>query len=194
MLFRRETLDGIVAGRITLQFRRWKAPAARAGGTQLTPIGLVAFDRVEPMAPDALTEEDARAAGYGDLAALKAELSGRDGDLYRIAVRPAGADPRPALREDADLSDAAIANLLGRTDRAFARAALGLIERFPGRRASDLAAELGLETAIFKPRVRALKAKGLTESLAVGYRLSPRGERVLRWLENPSPACGRGEP
>lgn len=187
MLFRRETLDGIVAGRITLQFRRWKAPAARAGGTQLTPIGLVAFDRVEPMAPDALTEEDARAAGYGDLAALKAELSGRDGDLYRIAVRPAGADPRPALREDADLSDAAIANLLGRTDRAFARAALGLIERFPGRRALDLAAELGLETAIFKPRVRALKAKGLTESLAVGYRLSPRGERVLRWLEKPPP-------
>jgi len=183
MLFRRDTLDGIASRAVTLQFRRWKKPAATAGSTQLTQTGLIAIHAVDRVAEDALTDSDARAAGFVDLAALRAELSGRDGDLYRIALGPAGAAPRTALRADADLSDAEIAALLGRIDRDFARAALALIAQFPARRAPELAELLGLETAIFKPRVRALKAKGLTESLAVGYRLSPRGERVLRWLE-----------
>lgn len=183
MLFRRETLDGIASGVVTLQFRRWKRPGATAGGTQLTQAGLVAIHAVDRVTEDVLSDADARAAGFSDLAALRAELAGREGDLYRIALGPAGADPRLALREDADLSDTEIAVLLGRIDRDFARAVLGLIAQFPGRRAPELAELLGLETAIFKPRVRVLKAKGLTESLAVGYRLSPRGERVLRWLE-----------
>jgi len=183
MLFRRETLDGIAAGTVTLQFRRWKKPGATAGSTQLTQAGLVAIHAVDIVAEDALTDADARAAGFADLGALRAELAGREGDLYRIALGPGGADPRVALRDEADLSAPEIAALLGRIDLDFARAALRLIARYPGRRAPELAEILGLETAIFKPRVRALKAKGLTESLTVGYRLSPRGERVLRWLE-----------
>jgi hypothetical protein len=52
---------------------------------------------------------------------------------------------------------------------------LDLIERFPGRRAGDLAAMLGWPTADFKQRVRRLKSLGLTLSLEVGYRLSPLG-------------------
>ena len=40
-------------------------------------------------------------------------------------------------------------------------------------------AELGRETLAWKADVRKLKEKGLTESLAIGYRLSPRGEAVL---------------
>ncbi len=36
-----------------------------------------------------------------------------------------------------------------------------------------------MDKAGFKPKVRKLKALGLTESLKVGYRLSPRGEAVL---------------
>jgi len=183
MLFRRDTLDGIASGAVTLQFRRWKKPAATAGSTQLTQAGLIAIHAVDLVGEDVLTDADARAAGFIDLAALRAELTGRDGDLYRIALGPGGADPRVALRDEADLSDAEIAALLGRIDREFVGAALALIAQFPGRRAPELAELLGLETAIFKPRVRVLKAKGLTESLAVGYRLSPRGERVLRWLE-----------
>ncbi len=35
------------------------------------------------------------------------------------------------------------------------------------------------ETAWFKTNVRKLKALGLTESLEVGYRLSPRGRAFL---------------
>ena len=52
---------------------------------------------------------------------------------------------------------------------------LGLIAERPATRAPDLAASLGRETAPFKADVRKLKELGLTESLEVGYRLSPRG-------------------
>ena len=52
---------------------------------------------------------------------------------------------------------------------------LELIATRPGTRAPDLAASLGRETAPFKADVRKLKELGLTESLQIGYRLSPRG-------------------
>ena len=38
---------------------------------------------------------------------------------------------------------------------------------------------VGRDTLAFKANVRKLKGLGLTESLAVGYRLSPRGVAVL---------------
>ena len=44
---------------------------------------------------------------------------------------------------------------------------------------TELAAAAGQERAYFKLRVRRLKALGLTESLEVGYRLSPRGAAYL---------------
>jgi hypothetical protein len=49
-------------------------------------------------------------------------------------------------------------------------------------RAPDLAAGLGRETLPFKADVRKLKELGLTESLLVGYRLSPRGRAYLDGL------------
>jgi DNA-binding MarR family transcriptional regulator len=60
---------------------------------------------------------------------------------------------------------------------------LALIAAEPGRRAADLAERLGWETAFFKTRVRRLRALGLTESLEVGYRLSPRGQWLLAPLK-----------
>jgi hypothetical protein len=62
------------------------------------------------------------------------------------------------------------------------RETLGLIEDNPGVRAEDLAASVGREKMPFKLDVRKLKEMGLTESLLTGYRLSPRGESVLRYL------------
>ena len=46
-------------------------------------------------------------------------------------------------------------------------------------RAPDLAARVGLDTPRFKRRVRQLKGLGLTISLDVGYRISPRGRAYL---------------
>jgi hypothetical protein len=41
----------------------------------------------------------------------------------------------------------------------------------------------GMETAPFKRNVRKLKELGLTESLEVGYRLSPRGQAFMKTLK-----------
>ena len=59
------------------------------------------------------------------------------------------------------------------------RRTLAIVDRSPEVRAPDLAAELGRDTASFKRDVRKLKELGLTESLDIGYRLSPRGEAVV---------------
>ena len=46
MLFRRDILQGIVDGRVTLAFRRWRrAPPADASSLR-TPIGVLCLDRV----------------------------------------------------------------------------------------------------------------------------------------------------
>jgi hypothetical protein len=57
-----------------------------------------------------------------------------------------------------------------------------LIADRPGVRAADLAAAEGREKLPFKADVRKLKELGLTESLEVGYRLSPRGRALLSRL------------
>ena len=119
MLFRQADLAAIAAGEITVAFRRWKRPMARAGGTQQTPAGVLAFDAVERV--DDVSDADARRAGLPDADAVRALLRGREGDLYRIRFHVAGPDPRIALRAAADLSReerAAIAARLARLDRA----------------------------------------------------------------------------
>lgn len=183
MLIRRPVLDAIAAGSVTALFRRWDRPRVRVGGTQRTVVGVLEFTTVEPVAASRLTAADARAGGFSTVAALRAAQAG-DGRLFRIGVRYAGADPRVALRERADLSDddrAAIAARLAVLDRRgpWTEQVLRLIGDNEGVRAPDLAAGLGRETRPFKIDVRKLKELGLTESLEVGYRLSPRGRAYL---------------
>jgi len=60
--------------------------------------------------------------------------------------------------------------------------ALTLLAGHPGVRAARLAPLLDRETLAFKRDIRVLKELGLTESLDVGYRLSPRGLAVLEFL------------
>ena len=59
---------------------------------------------------------------------------------------------------------------------------LEIIDSHPAVRAGDLCGMAGQERLPFKLNVRKLKALGLTESLEVGYRLSPRGVALLDWL------------
>jgi hypothetical protein len=122
------------------------------------------------------------------LAELRRLLDRRAGaQVYRMEVRLAGPDPRVELRERAELTDEDRRALDARLDRMDAaradgpwtRQVLALIAERPGVRAPDLAASLGRETLPFKRDVRKLKELGLTESLAVGYRISPRGRAYL---------------
>ena len=120
-----------------------------------------------------------------------------DGPVYRVDFHHAGADPREALRRAEDLPEAELAGLLarlGRLDRAgrdgpWTAATLRLIGDRPGVRAADLAAAVGRERHPFKTDVRKRRKElGLTESLEVGYRLSPRGRALLARLGPSAPA------
>ena len=187
MLFKQDVLRRIAAGEVTLAFRRWRRPTVRAGGTLRTRAGVLAIEAVDVVAPGDVTDADARRAGAVDAAALLQQLPG-DGPLYRIALRPAGPDPRIALRERSDLSPAERATIdhrLVRLDAAsrhgpWTAEVLRLIAARPATRAAELAAAQGRETARFKADVRKLKELGLTESLERGYRLSPRGRAYVR--------------
>jgi hypothetical protein len=183
VLFRQRFWAGLADGSVTLAFRRWRRPTVKAGGRLTTPAGVLAIDEVSAIHERDITDADARRSGFADRAALSAELAGREGELYRIAFHLVGEDPRLALRQQTVLSEAdatELARRLARLDRAsthgpWTDAVLRLIAARPGVRAGDLAESLGRERLAFKADVRKLKALGLTESLEVGYRLSPRG-------------------
>jgi hypothetical protein len=187
MMIPMTTLAGIVAGRITLAFRRWDRPRVVVGTRMRTAVGLLEVTAVDEVDVDALTDEDARRAGSASREALVQALAGRaDRPAYRVGLRYAGPDPRIALRAAAPTPAelAGIQTRLDRLDRASAigpwtRATLDLVDRFPEVRAPDLAARVDRETAEFKRDVRKLKELGLTESLDIGYRLSLRGEAVV---------------
>ncbi|WP_218595452.1 hypothetical protein [Pseudonocardia oceani] len=187
VLIRRPVLDAIAAGSVDLAFRRWSHARVRPGTHLRTAVGLLEVVAVDVVEESDLTAEDARRSGHDSLDALRAANSRRDGALFRVVLRPAGPDPRIALRESAELSDddrAALDARLARMDRTapWTGAVLRLIAEHPGVRAPDLAARLGRETTSFKRDVRKLKELGLTESLEVGYRLSPRGAAYLHML------------
>lgn len=187
MLFKQAELDRIASGEIRLAFRRWTKPTVRAGGTLRTAVGVLAIEAVDEMAPDSLTEADAVAAGFGSLGALTAALGMREGKLHRIAFTRAGDDPRIALRETDRLDIGEQAGLAARLQVWDARSpsgpwtlqALRLIGSRDGITAAEIADRLGVEKLALKARIRRLKELGLTESLAVGYRLSPRGRAFL---------------
>ncbi|MCP2249728.1 hypothetical protein [Lentzea aerocolonigenes] len=172
MLIRVADWERIRAGKITLQYRRWKRPTVRAGGTLRTSQGVLAIDAVDIVSR--VTRAEANAAGYPTVKALMSSLDGREGALHRISLHFAGEDPRAELRSSSDVDGLELGGM--------AVAMLRLIAANPGVRAQDLASSVGREKASFKASVRRLKAKGLTESLRVGYRLSPRGEAYLRSL------------
>lgn len=70
MLLKREVLEAIKRGEITLQFRRWTRPSVRAGGTLKTKLGLLRIGRIDEMSPADVTEADAKQAGFRDVAAF----------------------------------------------------------------------------------------------------------------------------
>lgn len=189
MLLKRDVLEKIKEGRISQVFRRWKQPTVKSGGTLHTVVGLLRIEQVEPFEESQLSETEARKAGFPDREALLRELNRRaSGSVYRIVLKYEGEDPRIALRNSAALSEeevARIAEQLDRYDRASRRGpwtaqALMLIQKHPGRLAAELAAMAGQDKAWFKAQIRKLKALGLTESLEIGYRISPRGKAFLK--------------
>jgi hypothetical protein len=183
VLFDHRFWPGIADGSVTVAFRRWKRPTVKTGGTLQSPAGLLAIEEVQPIRAEDVTDREARAAGYAGRAEVLAALR-PEGQLYRVRFHRLGEDPRVELRTRAELDQAELDDLLRAFERLdWACPVLRLIAHNPGVVSTELAPLLSLDRARFKQRVRRLKALGLTESLKVGYRLSPRGIAVLERID-----------
>jgi len=187
MLIKDEILERIKSGEITVLFRRWSRPGAKSGGTQMTQGGVVGIDSVEVVSENDISDADARSAGYESASNLLEHLNYREDPIYRIGVHFAGADPRIALRSSDELSNEELAEIVAKLEKMdgssktgpWTKSYLEVIDSMPATYSGLLANYIGVEKIEFKPRVRKLKALGLTESLEVGYTLSPRGIKVL---------------
>ncbi len=95
MLLKLEVLEAIKRGEITLQFRRWTRPTVKPGGTLKTKVGLLQIGRIDDMSPAAVTDADARKAGFKDVAAFNKWLDTmKQGPLFqRIEVSYLGEAP-----------------------------------------------------------------------------------------------------
>lgn len=184
-----EVLD---AGELT------EADAVAAGFSSLDALRRQLWPTTSP--PDAdVSVGDRGGAGTstpgGEEAGLRPSRRGprasKGGDhVYRVRLSWVGEDPRVRLREQvpdaADLAQltAAVARLdAGKRSGPWTRPILEWIRDNPGVISTELAARLGREVAPMKADIRRLKALGLTESLRVGYRLSPRGRAYLESRE-----------
>ncbi len=179
---------GLADGTITLTFRRWKRPQAKVGGRSRVPRAdvVLAIDAVDVVKVADITEAEAILAGAADRAAVVQRLGQDvtdDTEVYRVAFHPVTGEDGPAIADRADLSDDDVADLakrLARLDAAsphgpWTAQVLGLVAEHPGVVSTTLAEAIGRDRPSFKLDVRKLKKLGLTESLEVGYRLSPRG-------------------
>lgn len=188
MLFSQSAWAGLADGSITVTFRTWTKPQAKQGGHYRVAGMLLEATAVGQVEVASLTDADAIAAGEADLAALLRRLGNPQpgNTVWRVDLRHLGIDDRIERRADDALSADDIAALRARLDRLdrngkpWTRTTLQLIEKYPGVVSTALARHAGQERPDFKLNVRKLKEMGLTESLQVGYRLSPRGEALLR--------------
>src|SRR5215467_14584672 len=192
MRFEQRLRDGIHSGAIVLAFRRWKRSQVVPGRRYRTGIDLVEVESVDVVEPSSVDATEVREAGYASVAELLADLRGDPAlPVYRIRLRRVDEpDPRDELARATSLTEAdvaAIAARLARMDGSSSRgqwtgAVLALIADRLGIVSTVLAEAMGWERKDIKLHVRRLKQLGLTLSLDVGYRLSPRGESYVNYL------------
>lgn len=191
MLLNAKHLEGIASGKIKLAFRKWKKPTVKTGGRLRTRIGVLAIQEVDQISEKEISDRDAKLAGFKSKADLLEDLKLRDGFLYRIRLSLVGPDERIVLRTKRAISNVEWKELKQKLERLDAHGIhgpwvvnfLSIVSMNPGVLSTTLATSLGLERKWFKEHMRKLKELGLTESLEIGYRISPRGETVLKRLK-----------
>jgi hypothetical protein len=190
MLFTNDSLSGLADGSITLTFRTWGRPQAKVGGRYRTGGLLLEVYAVDQVEARSISDADARRAGHVSAPELRRRLDeqGHNGRVWRVEFRCIGKDDRITRRNDASLGSEKFAKLelhLARMDKsastgAWTHKTLQLISAHPGVVSTTLARKMKMERAPFKINVRKLKELGLTESLEIGYRLSPLGDAFLK--------------
>jgi hypothetical protein len=109
VLFPLRILEAIRDGRVDLAFRRWERPRVLPGSRLRTAVGVLEVAAVELVERSTLGEDEAHRAGFDSPDDLLSMLDERGrGEIYRIELRYAGADPRVELRNRADLSETEI--------------------------------------------------------------------------------------
>jgi biotin operon repressor len=200
VLFEKRLRDGIHSGRITLAFRRWRRSQVVAGHRYRTGLDLVEAAAVDIVTAGDIDAGQAHAAGYATVEDLLAGLRGSPAlPLYRVRFRLlAEPDPRDVLAASSSLTEDEIVEVaarLARMDKASKRgpwtaAVLDQIAGRPGVSSAPIAEDMGWVRADLKLHVRRLKELGLTISLEVGYRLSPRGAAYLAAARANAPRPG----
>ena len=157
----------------------------KPGATQLTQAGLLKITDIQEVDANKLTSKELRDSDQTITGIHK--LASGDGFLFEIRVQFAGADPRISLRNKALENIDDYHNLKIKLDK-YDKSKNGPwthildeINQHPGKKAQTLANNLSLEKLWLKTQIRKLKALGLTISLDVGYKLSPRGFSYLEW-------------
>ena len=188
MLFKQIHLNGILEGRVTLAFRKWKKPAVKPGSLIKTSIGQVKIDHISEVGIADVTEQEAEQAGFGSLGELTKQLQSVDeGSVYRIGVSYHSPDPRIKLRNQHTLTPSEFSALeakLARLDQYskqgnWTMEILEAIRQNPRLKAADLAKLTKKEKDWLKLNVRKLKNLGLTISHHPGYEISPLGAAFL---------------
>jgi hypothetical protein len=186
--FTTDAHDAIANGDITVTYRFWKRPQVKVGGRYAVGRVEIEVDSMELVPFGSIAARDVKRAGSPNRAALRALVAhagpvADDTLVFQIEFHVTG----PRRARSVAVTQATVANAhtrLDRLDRAarrgpWTREVLALIGTHPAVVSTELAAMLGRPRPDFKQDVRKLKAIGLTESLEVGYRLTPLGEAVV---------------
>ena len=193
MLFQRRFHERIVKGEIGCTVRIWQRPHVKVGGRYALGGGAVVVDKIYETQLDDVTPALARRCGFESLVdLLKVAKHGAGERVFVIDFHydgKAGGRPQPST---AAISADEIAELVRRLEAmdrrsrtgAWTLATLRAIEARPGVLAAKLARSLGRPRDEFKRDVRKLKTLGLTFSLEIGYRLTPKGEALLASLSS----------
>jgi len=193
MLFQRRFHERIRSGEIGYTVRIWLSPRVKVGGRYaLGGNGAVVVDKIYETRLDDITPALARRCGFESLAdLLKTAKHGAGERVFVIDFHydRAGARPNPDTGRVSAEELAKLVQRLEAMDRrssvgAWTLATLRAIEARPGVLAAKLARSLGRPRDDFKRDVRKLKNLGLTLSLDIGYRLTPKGEALLAGLSS----------
>jgi hypothetical protein len=191
MLFQRRFHEGIRSGAIGCTVRIWQRPRVKVGGRYALGGGAVVVDTIREASLDEITPALARRCGFGSLVdLLKTAKHGAGERVFVIEFHydgRASARAKPSTGRASAEELAALVQRLDAMDRrskagAWTVPTLRAIEALPGVLAARLASSLGRPRDEFKRDVRKLKALGLTSSLEIGYRLTPKAESLLASL------------
>jgi len=191
MLFQARFKAAIRSGTLSLTYRYWRVPRVRRGAVyRIAPDVAIRITSID--VASRFNSAEARRAGFETVASLQEYLTrqkrGGDRSLYRIEFERVETPPDPRTQlarqqvdatTQTDVHKRLAAMDVRSTAGPWTTTVLRMIAAAPGTRAAELAAKMKWETTQFKVRVRRLKALGLTESLEVGYRLTPRGHSLL---------------